>query len=104
MNDKDRFSNLLGLARRAGKLISGEQQVLQSIRSQKAKLIVVSTDLGAATQKRISDKCTTYQIPLLAFMTRETLSQAIGQSRSAVAIEDQGFAKALLKLNIEEGA
>lgn len=104
MNDNDRFSNLLGLTRRAGKLISGEQQVLQSIRSQKAKLIVISTDLGAATRKKISDKCTTYQVPLLAFMNREMLSQAIGQSRSAVAIEDQGFAKALLKLNIEEGA
>jgi len=104
MNDQERFSNLLGLARRAGKLISGEQQVLQSIRSQKAKIVVASTDLGAATQKKISDKCTTYEIPLISFMDRIEISQAIGQARTVVAIEDHGFAKALLKLNIEEGA
>ncbi|GEL14477.1 L7Ae/L30e/S12e/Gadd45 family ribosomal protein [Pediococcus cellicola] len=104
MNDRQKFSNLLGLARKAGKLITGEQQVLQSIRSQKAKLVVISTDLGMATQKKISDKSETYQVPLLSFMDRLVLSQAIGQPRAVVAIEDQGFAKALLKLNIEEGA
>lgn len=104
MNERDRFSNLLGLARRAGKLISGEQQVLQSIRSQRAKVVVASTDLGAATQKKISDKCTTYKVPLISFMNRIEISQSIGQARTVVVIEDQGFAKALLKLNIEEGA
>ncbi|WP_412990195.1 L7Ae/L30e/S12e/Gadd45 family ribosomal protein [Pediococcus siamensis] len=104
MNNEQRFINLLGLAQRAGKLITGEAQVLQSIRGQKAKLVVISTDIGQATRKKISDKCTTYQVSLLTFMDRNVLSQAIGQPRTAVAIEDQGFAKALLKLNIGEGA
>ena len=50
--------SLLGLANRAGKIISGEELVIKEIRSGKAKLVFFSEDASANTKKKITDKCT----------------------------------------------
>ena len=56
--------SLLGLANRARKIISGEEFVVKEIRSGKAKLVLLSADASANTTKKITDKCTFYQVPL----------------------------------------
>ena len=44
--------NLMGLAMRAGKLITGEELTIAEIRKQKAKLVFVATDASENTRKR----------------------------------------------------
>ncbi|WP_053219620.1 YlxQ family RNA-binding protein [Virgibacillus senegalensis] len=93
------YLNLLGLAFRAGKLTLGEEAIIRDIQKRKAKLVLLASDTGVQTRKKITDKCTYYQIPFFVTDDRETLSQAIGKSgRVAVAILDSGFAAKMTSL------
>ncbi|EGL81943.1 ribosomal protein L7Ae/L30e/S12e/Gadd45 [Caldalkalibacillus thermarum TA2.A1] len=91
-----KFWNLLGLAMRAGKVISGEEQVLRTIRKQQVCLVLMAADASANTKKKIQDKVAFYKIPLLIVGDRYQLGRAIGkQKRVLVAVTDQGFASEL---------
>jgi|SRR5699024_3934680 len=92
-----RYLNLLGIANRAGKCITGEESIIKSIQHKKAKLVLIAEDIGESTKKKITDKCKTYEVPYKVADDREVLSKSIGQmGRVAIAIEDKGFSKKLL--------
>ncbi|WP_179395533.1 L7Ae/L30e/S12e/Gadd45 family ribosomal protein [Lacticaseibacillus absianus] len=95
---KDQALNLLGLAKRANRLTSGEAFVLGAIRDQSARLVLVASDASANTKKKFTDKSSFYEIPLVDSLTTMELSHAIGAKRSLIAVCDSGFAKKLLKL------
>ena len=85
---------LLGLAARARKVISGEELVIKEIRSGKAKLVLLASDASANTAKKINDKCTYYNVECLVLGDRYDLGHATGkESRVSLAIMDAGFAK-----------
>lgn len=91
---KPNYLNMLGLAFRARKCSLGEETIIKDIQQRKAKLVLLASDTGKQTMKKITDKCSYYQIPFKIADDRETLSNAIGKSgRVAIAILDEGFAK-----------
>ncbi|UFU01066.1 YlxQ family RNA-binding protein [Radiobacillus kanasensis] len=94
------YLNLLGLAYRAKKCTLGEESIIRDIQRNKAKLVLLASDIGQQTRKKITDKCTYYKIPWQVVDDRDTLSHALGKSsgRVAVAILDQGFANKLTSL------
>ncbi|USK61248.1 YlxQ family RNA-binding protein [Peribacillus asahii] len=96
---QQQWMSLLGLANRARKLISGEELVVKEVRSGKAKLVLLASDASKNTEKKISDKCAYYQIPLKRVENRSLLGQAIGkEARVVVAVLDEGFAQKLRTL------
>ena len=56
MENKTKILNLLGLAMRAGKLVTGEELTLKDIRANKAKFVFVAQDASENTRKKIKDK------------------------------------------------
>ena len=46
----------LGLAMRAGKIVTGDEAVLKAVRSSEAKLVVLAGDASDNTQKKFRDK------------------------------------------------
>jgi len=91
----------IGLAARARKLTSGEDQVLDSIRSKRAKIVFLASDAGINTTKRITDKCAYYQIMLINDLSSDDITKAIGkENRKVIAIIDQQFAQ-MIKSEIE---
>ena len=66
MQNKQKLLNLLGLARRAGKLVTGEDMVLGAIRNGKASLVFFANDGGASSMKKFTDKTNSYNVPFLA--------------------------------------
>ncbi|TDF98186.1 YlxQ family RNA-binding protein [Paenibacillus piri] len=95
---KNNFYNNLGMAMRAGKLITGEESVIDAVRRGEAKLVIVATDAALNTSKKVGDKCSTYQVPLHQYGSREQLGASIGkESRVVIAVTDSGFAKMLKK-------
>ncbi|WP_020008641.1 L7Ae/L30e/S12e/Gadd45 family ribosomal protein [Salinicoccus albus] len=102
MNDH-RVLNMLGLAKRAGRIIAGEERTLESVRSENAKIVFIANDAGESTAKKIKDKCSYYKIPLIDQFTSHELSLATGASnRVTLSIADPGFSRKLLEL-IEKG-
>lgn len=99
MNNEQKLLNLLGLAQRAGKVISGEGMVVEAIRSQKTPyLVLIASDAGANTKKKVQDKSHYYHVPCALFATSLQLSQALGKKRIVIAITDAGFAKKMKQL------
>lgn len=96
MNPEQAIYNLLGLAARARKVVTGEEQVIKEVRGQKAKLVILSQDASKNTRKKMQDKCKSFNVELHEFATRDLLGHAIGrEARVSVAIMDSGFAKKL---------
>lgn len=100
MSKQQQFFQLLGLANRAQKIVSGEEFVLNEIRKQTAKLVILSNDASKATKKKLQDKCSYYKVKFVEVGDRVMLGQAIGkQQRVAIAVLDEGIAtKLLIKL------
>lgn len=97
--NKEKSLNLLGLAMRAGKVVTGEELTIGDIRSNKAKYIFVAADASENTRKKIKDKCSYYKVPYNESFLHSELSHAIGKTRMIIGINDQGFANKFKELN-----
>lgn len=86
----------LGFARKAGRLSLGFSASKEAIVSNKAKLIIVANDISEKTEKEIrffvGGKC---PVEKLVFDT-EAVSKAIGFRAGVIAVNDEGFAQAIL--------
>lgn len=95
----DKLLSLLGIAQKAGKIVSGGFLCEKAIKSREAKLVIIAEDAQKNTVSTISNKCTFYHIPYSFYGVKETLGHAIGkQERSCVAVTDQGLADSITKL------
>lgn len=94
----DKILNLLGLAQRAGSLSSGDFIVEKSIKKKGPKLILLAADCASNNEKKYIQLAEIHHIPLRKIADKEALGRAIGKEvRVVVAVQDDGFAKALLK-------
>ncbi|KGR92037.1 50S ribosomal protein L7 [Ureibacillus massiliensis 4400831 = CIP 108448 = CCUG 49529] len=95
----EKLFQLLGLAARARKIISGEELVVKAIQTGNAKLILLASDASHNSTKKIQDKCTYYNVEYHVIGDRYQLGHATGkQARVALAIVDSGFAKKMSSL------
>lgn len=102
MNDakgaEQKVFSLLGIAAKAGKIVSGEFSTESAVKSQKAYLTIIATDASHNTTKLFTDKCTYYKIPCVAFGTMDELGHAVGKKfRASLAVTDEGLARAIQK-------
>ena len=94
----DKVLGTIGLAMRAGKLVSGEFMTERAIRDGDAELVLIADDASPGTKKKFSDSCKYYRVPMLCVFDKETLGQSIGKrERASVAVLDRGFAGAIRK-------
>ncbi len=105
LKKQTKFAGLLGIARKAGKVVSGTNLVTDAIRAGAPKnypwTVFVAADASDNTKKRIQNCCTYYEIPLHPIsLTAEKLGESIGKSGaiSVVGITDRGLADALTNL------
>lgn len=100
MSDKvltDKVLSLLSLAKKAGRISSGETAVLSDIRSFNSCLVLIAEDASEGTKKKFTDKSTHYEVPYRICADKETLAHAIGQDmRSVISVNDEGFAGTIL--------
>ena len=62
INQRQQILNLLGLARRAGQLVTGEGMVLTALQKDQVRIVLLASDAGQATIKKVTDKCQTHQV------------------------------------------
>ena len=89
----------LGLARKAGALVTGEDNARLAVRSGRARLLVVSADASANARKRAEDFVKGTNVPLAALpLTKADISSATGRPGCSMAVfTDKGLAAAFLK-------
>ena len=98
-NNKEKVLSFLGLATRAGKIVSGDDSTLLDLKKGKVNLILIAEDASNNTKKLFKDKSTFSNIPYLFFSTKEEIGFAIGKSpRAVVGIKDENFSKKIIEL------
>ncbi len=95
---KDKVLSLLGIAQKAGRVVSGEFSVEKAVKEGKACLVLVAKDASDNTKKMFCNMCSYYEVPVYVHSEKETLGHCIGkQFRASLAVTDVGFANALKK-------
>lgn len=106
--DRQRVLDLLGLARRSGKLVAGEDTVLRLLKQNKLKIVFVASDASIKQIDKFDKKCFFYETKMNNDFSCDELSKAIGKPMCKIlAITDQGFLdalnKSLMEVQINEG-
>lgn len=88
---------LLGLARRAGKILFGEE-ILEKFREGKIQIVFIASDISEKSRERILKKCSYYNTPYIDQFSAEELGTAVGKRNiRSLALTDRGFAENVLK-------
>ncbi|EPA2134798.1 TPA: YlxQ-related RNA-binding protein [Streptococcus pyogenes] len=98
MTNLERLSSLIGLAQRAGKVISGEELVVRAIQHQQVILVFLANDAGPNVTKKVTDKSNYYNVEVSTVLNALELSAALGKPRKVAAIADAGFSKKMRTL------
>ncbi len=90
----------IGIAKKAGKLVSGTDMVCDTLRRGGRLPVFAASDVSDGTRKKLSDKCTFYGAELVTLdVTSAELAHGIGKTGAvaAVYISDEGLSKAAHK-------
>ena len=94
--------SMLGLAEKAGCMVSGEFSTEKAVKGGKAHLVILASDASGNTRKHFSDMCAYRNIRLCIYGDKEKLGHAVGKGmRSSLAVTDRGLADSIRK-RIEE--
>jgi len=95
----ERIYTFLGLATKAGKLLSGDETCERALKSGKVYLVIVSEDASDNTKKKFKDMCSYRDIGIRYFGEKELLGKFTGKKiRSVIAIAERGFAEHLKEM------
>jgi ribosomal protein L7Ae-like RNA K-turn-binding protein len=91
---------LLGIARRAGKLVTGFDAVVKSLDEGTAALVIVSGGASPRTIRNIKTACENRAELIFVGSGPEKLGHAVGRKKTAVAaLTDKGFVKKAIWLS-----
>ena len=94
----DRIFSMIGMAMKAGKVVSGEFATEKTVKTGKAFLVVVSAAASDNTKKMFRNMCSFYGVPMYTYGSKEDLGHSMGKEfRASLAVTDEGFAKSIKK-------
>lgn len=99
----DRLLSMLGLCRRAGKLVMGADPVAEAMITGKAFVVLMASDFSRSSKKNILKA--SRQSSVKAFeinRTKDEVGFAIGKYSGVVAITDRGFSDKIQELILKE--
>ena len=93
----DKVLRYMGLAKRAGSLVSGVNTCTWAMSKGRASLIILAEDISENSEKKIMKEVRRSDTAFVKYGNISDLSHAVGQTdRSVFAITDDQFAKTIL--------
>lgn len=90
--------SMIGIATKAGKIVTGEFSTEKSVKEGKAKLVIVADDSSDNTKKKFQNMCDYYHTTICFFSDKNSLGNACGKEfRASLAVIDEGLANAVKK-------
>ncbi len=88
---------MLGLAKRAGKVVTGEFLCEKAIKSGQSCLIIIAADISENSRKAICDACNYYGVEYIEYASADELGKITGSERRVVvSVNDENFKNAIL--------
>ena len=97
VHDGDYPFRILGLARRAGAVITGLEAIRSRGRREPIYLLLAADDTGPTTWKRLETFANRQDVPLYRFGNREEWQVKLGCSGAVLALTGRSFADTLIK-------
>jgi predicted RNA-binding protein YlxR (DUF448 family)/ribosomal protein L30E len=97
---EERISSYLALANKAGKVVSGSDQVAEMLKRKTSvrKIILLATDISEDIGNRLRSLAELHGIAHVTLFTKDHFGELLGKGlRSVVAIQGDGFVDALNK-------
>ena len=94
----EKFLSMLGLCRRAGRVVIGTPLVTGSLPSGKVKIVYYTYDASSNTKKRITDKCKFYNVnSVMVEIPSERVGKMVGMNAPVcvIGVTDDNFSKQL---------
>lgn len=85
---------------RAGKIVSGSENVIAALKKKKMKVVIIAKDLHENSAMKITHAA--QGVNIINIFSSKELAHAIGKERKVLALSDRGFYSALTK-QINEG-
>lgn len=103
MIDSKHVFSSLGLAMKAGAVVSGEFMTEKALKEGNAYLVMIAEDASDNTKKKFRNMCSYRKVPLAINGSKNDLGGAIGKEfRASLAVTNQGLADMIRKnLNLE---
>ena len=99
----DRLLSILGLCRRAGKIVIGTDPVIESVTTGKSFIVLMTKDFSANSKKNILKASNNSSVKTFVInRTKDELSMAIGKYCAVVSITDRGFSNKLHESILKE--
>ena len=100
-----RALEILGLARRAGRVALGTRAVREAGAEGRLRCVLLARDAGHNARDRLGKTATGEGVRVLRVSSRSTLAAALGRDDLVtVGVTDEGFARLVSELLPEEGA
>ena len=98
----NKILSMVGMAMKAGKVVSGEFSTEKAVKTGKAFLVIVSEAASDNTKKMFRNMCSYYEVPMYVYGTKEDLGHSMGKEfRASLAVTEEGFAKSIERRLIE---
>ncbi|EKU70742.1 ribosomal L7Ae/L30e/S12e/Gadd45 family protein [Selenomonas sp. F0473] len=93
---ESRIENLLSMAARARRIVSGAFMAEETLRKGRGKYLLLAADAAEETKRKFLDMAERDRVPHVELMTTERLGRCLGKEYRAVAVLiDSGFAERL---------
>ncbi len=93
----DKLLQMLGMAKKAGKVTTGEILCEKAIKSGESVLVIIAKDISQNSKKDITNLCKYYGVRYIEYADMELLGKYTGGGyRAVVSVNDDGFAKVIL--------
>ena len=94
----DAVDNLLGLCRRAGKVISGETAVQNAFFKKEVKLLIYASDISRRNKEKFLQLAAQNGIAAFCYSSKNELGFLLGKApRMVVAVIDEHLARGIAK-------
>jgi ribosomal protein L7Ae-like RNA K-turn-binding protein len=96
---ENKIYSFLGLARKAGKVVSGDESCGKAIRAGESDLVIIAGDASDNTKKRFTDAGKFNGVAVKIFGKKYDIGKFVGKDiRAVVCIQDAGFAAKLSEM------
>ena len=90
--------SMLGIATKAGKVVTGEFSTEKAVKEGRAYMVIVAEDASDNTKKKFQNMCNYYHTSIVLFADKISLGNACGKEfRASIALVDEGLANAVKK-------
>jgi len=94
----DKVLNLISIAKKAGKVETGEFLTTKTLQEGRAYLVIIAKDTSEKSTKRLTGISENYECKSVIYGTKEELGRFTGKTeKSVIAITDEGLSNAILK-------